>query len=142
MTEKSKKKTVKRSAKKTVKRSTKKNAKPVGKKPKPLPPTMRTKKRYIFFQLNSSKPLNAREVSSAVLNECSYLFGSIGVSKMNLQLIDFNSFSGEGILRCAREKLDETKSALLFVKNINGFPVRPQILKVSGTLKKLRKKKK
>lgn len=128
--------------KKPAKKTKTTSRKSSGKKPKPLPPTMRIKKRYIFFQLSSEKPLNLREVNLALMKEFSYLFGSHGLSKMNLQLIEFNGFTGKGILRCSRNKLEEAKTGLLFIKTITGSAVSPKILKVSGTLKKLRSGKK
>lgn len=121
------------------------------KKPKPLPPTMRVKKRYILFKLSFPvhEGLRASDVNFAIFKEFSSLYGSQGIAKMHLHLIEFSSENssgigaektgtGIGILRCSREKETEVKAGLLFLKTVGAVSVIPKILLVSGSLKKLK----
>jgi ribonuclease P/MRP protein subunit POP5 len=108
---------------------------------KPLKPTLRGKKRYIEFRLFCEKNLDERSVERAIFSTFLALFGSFGVAKQNLRLIKFNNGSNKGILRCSLPCLEEAKSGLLFIREINGNPVTPKITKVSGSLKKLKGRK-
>ncbi len=105
---------------------------------RPVPPTMRGKKRYVLFELKGGKGLNEQDVSKALWREFLRLYGEIGTAKMKLWLANWNPNSGKGIARCALEHLDECKSGLLFVKRVSGKEVVPQTLKTSGSICKLK----
>ncbi len=108
---------------------------------KPLKPTLRGKKRYVQFKLFGEKNFDERSVERAIFRVFLDLFGSIGVAKQNLRLIRYNNGTNLGILRCSLPCLNEVKTGLLFLKEINGFQVTPKILLVSGSVKKLKGKK-
>lgn len=108
---------------------------------KPLKPTLRGKKRYVAFKLFSEKSFDERSVERAVFRVFLELFGSIGVAKQNLRLIRFNNGSNLGILRCSLPCLNEAKTGLLFLKEINGVSVSAKIVSVSGSIKKLKQKR-
>ncbi|MDL5501847.1 MAG: Rpp14/Pop5 family protein, partial [Candidatus Methanoperedens sp.] len=70
-----------------------------------------------------------REISNSIIS----LFGDKGASEINPSLM---SFEGRyGILRCNREKTNETRAALACINNIHGIPVSIYILGISGTIK-------
>ncbi len=108
---------------------------------KPLKPTMRGKKRYVLFKLFAEKNFDSRSIERGIFSVFLSLFGSSGVAKQNLRLIQFNNGTNIGILRCSLPCLNEVKTGLLFLKTINGIAVIPKIASVSGSIKKLRKKR-
>ena len=84
-------------------------------------PTLREKKRYIAFEINSEKTINRQELVREISNSIISLFGDKGASEINPSLM---SFEGRfGILRCAREKTNETRAGLACINNIHGILV-------------------
>lgn len=106
----------------------------------PIPLSLRGKKRYIEFELlpdNDSKKtdFNEKDVSKAVWNIMLSLYGGFGVAKQKIWLIRYDSISKKGILRCSLNSVEEVKAGLLFLKEINGLKVIPNILGVKGSIK-------
>ncbi len=105
---------------------------------KPIPPTMRGKKRYISFELIGGEKLSENEISKAVWENFLKLYGEVGVARQKIWMIEFKK--GKGIIRCANETTEEVKAGLLFLKKVSSMSVNPKITLVSGSLKKLRAK--
>jgi ribonuclease P/MRP protein subunit POP5 len=105
---------------------------------KAIPLSLRDRKRYLVFELISSEFLSVKAVNSAIKNLLPELFGSLGLGKMNFQFIEFNEKTRKGILKCKHTAIEDLKTAVLLLKEINKTKVIPRTLKVSGTLKKAR----
>lgn len=105
---------------------------------KPIPLTMRGKKRYVLFQLIEGQGMNESSVRSALKSLLEGLFGVVGLAKQRFWFILWNPETGRGILRVSLQQLDEVKLAILFVQSINGKKVIPRVLKTSGSVKKLK----
>lgn len=111
---------------------------------KPIPLSMRGKKRYILFRLipvfgsqEISKKHDSKTVFSSILKTFESLFGQKGVSEQRLWLVKWFPNSMEGIIRCSLKEEENVKAGLLFLNDI-GMPVMPIVLKVSGSIKKLK----
>ena len=104
---------------------------------KPIPPTLRGKKRYIKVEFISEVNLSENDVGNGVLSKFIRIFGEKGVAEQKLWLVKWIG-KNKCIFRCALEKEDDVKTGLLFVKKINEIRVNPIILSVSGSLKKLK----
>lgn len=103
---------------------------------KPIPQSMRGKKRYIYFELISDRKLASGEVSKLLWNSFLRLYGEFGSAEIKFWFIEFAD--GKGIIRCAHDKVDKAKAAILFLKESENFGIMPKILRVSGSLKKIR----
>jgi len=101
---------------------------------KGLPPALRKKKRYIAFRVLSKEKVSAKEIVQEVwqivLSTYGEWYGNLG-----LRLELFDEESGEGILRCTREKLDATIAALTLLSEAGGKAIAVKTLGVSGTIK-------
>ncbi len=96
-------------------------------------PTLRHKKRYIAFEINSTNKINRQEFAAAMFDSIISLFGDVGASNINPALM---SFDGRfGIVRCLREKTLETRAGLACINDIHGFRISILVLGVSGTIK-------
>ena len=104
----------------------------------PIPATARGKKRYVSFQLVSPEKFPEQDVGLAVWETFLHLFGEVGTARQKLWLVGFDSRKSVGVVRCALEHLDEVKAGLLFVKQVDGKPVVPKLLGVSGSLGKVK----
>ena len=102
----------------------------------PIPLSLRDKKRYLVFELDSEKSLGEKDVSFAVKKLFLKLFGELGISKMNYQFILFSSKSKKGILKCRHTAVEDLKAGILLLKEVNGASIVPKTLKTSGTVKK------
>ena len=104
---------------------------------KPIPLSMRGKKRYVSFQLLTERKLEEKEVSQAIWQTLLQLYGEVGTARMKPWLA---SFSGDkGVLRCALASVEEAKAGLLFLEKVGQTKVSPKILKVSGSVKGAKK---
>ena len=106
------------------------------KKTKPIPLSMRGKKRYVYFELESETKLSKSAVSKSLWKCFLELYGSLGTAEIKYWFIDFHN--GKGILRCAHNEVEKAKTAVVFMKSVDGIPVTPKILLVSGSLKKIK----
>ena len=104
----------------------------------PIPPTLRGKKRYVKFRLICAKKLAEKDVWPAVSGVFQRLFGSAGVGEQRLWLLKWFPDSGEGIIRCALAEEESVKAGLLFVQRVGAEMVVPVIVKVSGSVRKLK----
>ncbi len=105
---------------------------------KPLPLSQRGKKRYVLFRLESGQILNPRAVQESVETSIRDLLGNVGLAECRLQFIDFDSKSGNGIVRCSLQSCEKVKACLLFLSSVQGVSVIPEIRVVSGSLAKLK----
>lgn len=96
-------------------------------------PTLREKKRYLAFEVTSEKTINRQQLFNEILDSAASLFGDKGISEINPKLM---SYDGRfGIIRCAREKTQETRAALACINNVRRSCVSILILGISGTIK-------
>lgn len=89
---------------------------------KPLKPSMREKKRYLYVKGN------VQDIEKAVLN----FIGVLGMSKASLTFIKKEGNSA--VISINRASLNEVRASLAV------WPERIEVLRVSGTLKGLKSK--
>ena len=96
-------------------------------------PTLRDKKRYLAFEVTSEQTINRQQLFNEILESAASLFGDKGISEINPKLM---SYDGRfGIIRCAREKTQETRATLACINNVRRIRVSILILGISGTIK-------
>ncbi|MBI4210685.1 MAG: hypothetical protein HY544_04230 [Candidatus Diapherotrites archaeon] len=112
---------------------------PSGKKSlNPIPPTLRGKKRYVKFRLVCGAKLAEKDAWPAVSGVFSGLFGSSGMGLQRLWLLKWFQDSNEGIIRCALREEENVKAGILFLRRVGQQDVIPMIVKVSGSVRKLK----
>lgn len=109
---------------------------------KPIPSTLRGKKRYVLFSLvcAEGKTFSEKEVFHAIWNSFSSVFGSHGLAEQKLWLLKWFPSERKGIVRCSLPELEKVVAGLLFVQQVQGVKVVPLVLSVSGSAKKLKGK--
>ena len=140
---------------------------------KPIPPTLRGKKRYVLFRLLSNlheadsvkggappgqaaaspgkagattseakpfagKTFAQKDVSRALNETFSALFGAKGMAEQKLFLGKWLPEKNSGIIRCSLKELESVKAGLLFIEKVQGADAVPLIERVSGSIRKLR----
>lgn len=105
---------------------------------KSLPSSLRERRRYIAFAVESDFELSAREVHSALFKSTVSLIGEVGVSELSLRVIEAKPTSL--IVGCNHLAVSKVIACAALVGEINGKAVHLCSLGVSGTLRALRKK--
>ncbi len=96
-------------------------------------PTLRDKKRYLAFEVTSEQTINRQQLFNEILDSAVSLFGDKGISEINPKLM---SYDGRfGIIRCAREKTQETRAVLACINNVRRIRISILVLGISGTIK-------
>ena len=112
-------------------------------KTKPLLPSLREKKRYLAYEVISSKKYNdAIEINKAILDAAKEFLGNLGLAKAGIIALNdqFNQTSQRGILRVNNKHLDNLKASFIFVNKINDNNVILRSVGASGILKKTQQK--
>ena len=109
--------------------------------PKPLPPALRERNRYMVFEIISENgSFSKRDVSKVIQNTSLQFLGELGVSKMSLWLIEWNDETKKGILKVNHKSVNEMRASIALIKEINGKKATFHVLGVSGTIKRAREK--
>jgi ribonuclease P/MRP protein subunit POP5 len=106
---------------------------------KPILPSLREKKRYLAFKIMSEDKIGDFQPVLNALNTSIYSFmGELGAAKAGiLPMADkYDNVNQTGIIRVSHKYVDELKSALMLIKEINGNQVIVKTAGVSGILKK------
>jgi ribonuclease P/MRP protein subunit POP5 len=113
------------------------------KKMKILPPTARKKHRYVRFQVLSDEPIVYSDLDAAVWNTALDFYGEFGVASMDLWLVKnlYDRKQQIGILRCVHTAVPAVIACLGLITRLGDTRVSTKILKVSGTIKGLVKKR-
>ena len=98
------------------------------------------KRRYLHLTIVSEQPLNEKDVIHAIWSAILKLFGEYGASQVNLALIEYEPQKSYAVVRCLHKALEMVKASIASITEINGKPAAVHIVRVSGTLKALRKK--
>ncbi|MFH1224627.1 MAG: Rpp14/Pop5 family protein [Candidatus Diapherotrites archaeon] len=107
------------------------------KKTKPIPPTLRGKKRYISFELACATRLQESAVSKALWETMLSLYGSVGTARQKFTLFKWSPAQNRGAVRCALGHEADVKAGILAVKEVGGTPVLPKTIKTSGSVCKV-----
>ncbi|HIK01880.1 TPA: ribonuclease P protein component 2 [archaeon] len=103
-------------------------------------PTLKENWRYISFELLSENKISEKQIVSEMLNSILSFLGELGASNANLWLIEYDSKTSSGIVRCSNKALTEVIASLATITSIGGSRTTFRVLGVSGTIKKTKDK--
>lgn len=106
---------------------------------KPLSPSLRERKRYLAFEIISSRKFDFKQVHDTILYSVKHIFGIIGLSSMGLIIIKNKYNNNIGIIRVSHKYLDHLRFSLSMIKKIDNTSVIFKSLNASGILKKAKK---
>lgn len=103
-----------------------------------LLPSLKQKKRYIVFEVLSSKKFSFQEIKEEVESTLLLFFGQWGLAKSSPLIIKekFNPEKQRFVIKINHKFIDELKAALTLSKKIKNTPVIIKSIITSGTLKK------
>ncbi len=107
------------------------------KKIKPILPSLRERKRYLAFEILSNRQIKEfKLVSDAISSSMLRFIGELGMADAGLLFLDDKFKDQKGIIRVNHRYVDELKSALAMVEEIDNQKVLLRSLGLSGILKK------
>ena len=83
--------------------------------------------------------LNHSLLNKVIDAKIQYLYGVKGAVDMNYRLIEYLPDGYNAIVRCNHDMLSELRAALAHITDISGEPARFDVLRVSGTIKSLKR---
>ncbi|ADG13916.1 Ribonuclease P [Methanocaldococcus infernus ME] len=101
---------------------------------KPLPPTLREKKRYLAIKILYEDEISEGEFIRLLRDASLKFIGYWGTAKANPWLVYYNY--PYAIVRCQRDHVDFVKSSLILVREFKDKPINIICLGVSGTIRK------
>lgn len=96
--------------------------------------------RYLALKIDSDVAFSSREFMDALWGAILKLYGEYGASKSNLTLISYNCEGKLAVVRVTYTEVDMIRAALASITKIRDSLTAVHVLKVSGTLRALRKK--
>ena len=100
------------------------------------------RRRYLALQLDSTESSNSNELMNALWNAVVKLYGECGASQAGLSLIGYDPQERIAVVRVGHKAVDMVRASLASITSIAGKPAAVHVLRVSGTIKALRKKAK
>ena len=102
-----------------------------------MKPSGRFKRRYVSFSLGAGgSPPDFAWAKEAIHGHFIAFFGELGASSLAFKLVKYDPKSGKGILRCARDRVDETVFCMACMSEFQGKKCRLEPLSTSGSVRK------
>jgi RNase P/RNase MRP subunit POP5 len=101
-------------------------------------PVRGVNRRYLAIKIYSENEVKEKDLFNAIEEKINFLYGVVGASRINYRPIGFED--GIAIIRCNHLWVSQMRSVIAHIKEINFFPVMLQVIRISGTIKTLKKK--
>jgi len=111
----------------------------VANKLKPILPSLREKKRYLTFEILSKEKIeDFPAVSSSIWANSLSFMGELGAAKAGIWLLadKYDENKQRGIIKVSNKYVNELKTSLSLIKEINKKEVIVRSIMVSGMLNK------
>jgi ribonuclease P/MRP protein subunit POP5 len=110
--------------------------------PKILPPSLRSQKRYIVFEIISEQPVLYNDIMSAIWNSLLSFLGELGSSNAKIWFIHniYDEKSQRGVIKCSHDTVEHVRAAVSLVQIIGETKSIIKIVGVTGTIKSARSK--
>lgn len=102
-----------------------------------LLPTLREKKRYLAFKINSETNFSKKQAENNINMAILSYIGELGYAKAGPILVDFNK--DMGILRVNNKEINNVKASLSLIKTVENKKAFITSVTASGILNKARK---
>jgi len=110
-------------------------------KGKPLLPTLRTKKRYVVYEVISEKEIEHNNVVRAIVASFKECFGIFGLGKAGItDMRIYNRKTKRAILKINHKYVDNLRAAFAMIKEIDNQKAIVHTIGISGILRKTKVK--
>lgn len=102
---------------------------------KPILPSLREKKRYIVYEIESERKMRFEDVKNSINSNVLGFLGELGYSKSGLMIMDMFK-NNKGVLKTNNKEVDNIKTSLALIEKINNEKVMFKSVLVTGVLNK------
>jgi ribonuclease P/MRP protein subunit POP5 len=110
--------------------------------PKILPPSLRSHKRYIVFDVISEQPIVYGELVNAIWDSMFNFLGELGASEAQVWFIHniYDEKNQRCIIKCKHDSVEKIRVMLSLIQVVGDIKCIIKILGVTGTIKSARTK--
>ena len=110
--------------------------------PRFLPPSLRSHKRYIVFEIISDEPVAYNDLVNTIWNSTLNFLGELETSNVMLWSIQnlYDEKSQRGIIKCRHDFVENMRVILSLIQTVGETKVVIKVLGVTGTIKSARNK--
>jgi RNase P/RNase MRP subunit POP5 len=101
-------------------------------------PVRGIRRRYLAVKVHSDKRIDGDNLFSAISEKILFLYGVVGSASMDFKPIEYQN--GLAIISSNHLSIQQMRAVLAHIQEINKTKVSLQVLRVSGTIKTLKKK--
>ena len=107
------------------------------KRPKPLPSSLRGRRRYIAYQVISEDKIIFQDLANSIWHSLLNLLGELGSSQADLWIARdiYDEKRQIGIIRCSHDKVEQVRTALALMERIGDARIVTKVLGISGSIK-------
>lgn len=105
---------------------------------KPLRPSLREKKRYIVYEVNTDSNSNMHRLQESLIQKLHELLGVFHASVAGIMPIKYDSQKKRGILRVNHTIVDYVRACFVLINSLDDKKTIIRTRGVSGILKKAR----
>jgi ribonuclease P/MRP protein subunit POP5 len=112
------------------------------KKPKPLPPSLRGRRRYIAYQVISESKFIFQDLMNSIWHSMLNLLGELGSSQADVWIARdvYDEEKQIGIIKCSHDNVEQVRTSLALIERIGDVRVIVKVLGISGSIKATRMK--
>lgn len=109
----------------------------VNKRPKPLPPSLRGRTRYIAYQVISEEKILLQDLINSFWHSVLNFLGEQGTAKADIWIAKdiYDEKRQMGLIRCSHLTVEHLRASLALMERIGDTRVVVKVLGVSGTIK-------
>lgn len=97
-------------------------------------------KRYILIKIISKHVLSTEQFGSALTDSVRRYFGELGLARVGLKVIRFDTSKSEAVIGCNKEGAEDLQAAIGLISDTPETTVTAITIRVSGTIKGLRRR--
>jgi len=107
------------------------------KRPKPLSPSLRGRRRYLAFHVISEQKILLEDLVNTIWHAILNFLGEMGTSKADIRIINdaYDEKRQMGIIKCSHDEVERVRAALALIQRIGDVRVIFRILGISGSIK-------
>ena len=112
------------------------------KRPKPLPSSLRGRRRYIAYQVLSEDKFIFQDLTNSIWHSLLNLLGELGSAEADLWVAKniYDEKRQIWVIRCSHDKVEQVRAALALIERIGDIRVIVKVLGISGSIKAARLK--
>jgi len=106
------------------------------KRPKPLPSSLRGRRRYIAYQVISEDKILLDDLINTIWHSTLNFLGEQGTSKTDIWIAKdtYDEKNQSGLIRCSHDSVEQVRTSLALIERIGDVRVVLKVLGISGTM--------